>query len=167
MRFQPERYISEEIIVEQTIAFLKNNLPGYLDRVWEAANNVLMELGLSVPVTPPPNVDPVFHRFDLKTKWSDQHNNFLVGAAATIAGGGVSGAEFINAYGLTIAYNQGKVIQEKDMKRDYFAFRVRDALIQTMKCELYRINSKHNYKISLSEITNTNGEGFILQYDLG
>ena len=160
-------FMNEEIVGEKIIQMLSAGMNNELPRVWNTVNNVLQGLGMTVPTTPPPTIsESNFFRYDLKEKVEGSQNIFIVDVRAAIEEGTDRGI-FQNSYDLNISYNQGKLIDERDIKRDYYAFRVRDAVMRIMEVgERLRITDYFNPKIKLSNIVNTEGDGFVLSYSV-
>ena len=162
-------FMSEELVTETVVDILATGINAALADVWKLANQNLERYGFDVPATPAPVIEREdFHRFDLKAKFSKGRNTFLVGAAADSVE--VDRGIFLNEYELTVAYNQGTLVEEDDIKRDYVAFRVRDAVINILsgdESERLNITNEFNPKIKLTEVVNTRGEGFSLSYSLG
>lgn len=160
-------FVNEEIVTESVIRLLVDNLNPNNEKVWNDADAMLMAEGFAVPSEPFPKVTADnFFRFDMKAKFDAGQNLFIVGAKiATIEG--VDRGKVKNNYDLQIVYVNSRLIDENKMKRDYFAFRIRDAVIATMAVsERLRITNRFAPKVQLQNIDLTQDEGFALNYNL-
>ena len=166
-------FINEEVLTEFFLDALIGSvgkLNENLITAWASVNKQLTELGLPVPAEPAPIVSgESFFRYDMRDKWSKDTNTFLIGVQSTPPTG-VEGGVKLNLYRLGISYNRGKVL--KEMKHDYYGFRIREAVIATVEglakeSGAIPIGLNYNARIQIMEILMHNDGGFTLHYDIG
>ena len=164
-------FLNEEIITESVIARLSTSINTKLNEVWTKANDSLSELGLAVPATNVPIItDENFFRFDLKEKFNSGRNTFVVGAKLQTEENEIDGGIALNNYLVGISYHNGLTLNESDIKRDYYAFRVRDAVLAIMETgEKWSLgtgvlNRNYHFTTRLIKSTPLEGEGFNLEY---
>ena len=81
------------------------------------------------------------------------------------------GAVAPNNYIVGISYHNGLVLNESDIKRDYYAFRIRDAVLAVMETNGEKwslgtgvLSRNYNLTVRLTKSAPLEGEGFTLEY---
>ena len=182
--------MNEEILTEFFVQKLSQGMNEALQDVWVKTSRVYKELGFkggdfeslgygfgrygfgvygASPNDIPNIKETDFFKFDLKSKQDDTQNLFVVGCRSEVSeGDGYDGGVFYDDYTLFIAYLQGRVIDENRLKRDYYCFRVRDALCSLMATESERIKITKDFspRVRLTKVELNEGEGFTVEYSL-